>query len=147
MHRASSLMLVLLVFLTASGCYTMQYVIPPERDPAEYEIVRSFQYQRKAHFLVFGLVPIGPPQAETIIRDEVRRYNGVAATNIMIMSQLSVVDWLISAITGGLYFPWTYEVRGDVVRFRAAAPQRRDDDAASAGPELIGPVRYTVPKR
>nr|BCX01411.1 MAG: hypothetical protein KatS3mg041_1457 [Bacteroidota bacterium] len=146
MRRMLSIAAGFVILFLASGCYTMQYVIPPERDPAEYEIVRSFQYQRKAHFLVYGLVPIGPPQAENIIRDEVRRYNGVAATNIMIMSQLTIVDWLISTLTGGIYFPWTYEVRGDVVRFRPTGPQRRDDDAARLQPELIGPVRYTPPR-
>ena len=156
-HRSlTSLCAVLLLCITASGCFTSRYTIPPEHTAASYEIVRSFEVKKRSSWLLFGLVPISEAQVEEIVQNEVQRYNGDAATNVVVTAQYDAVDVVIGALVGGLFNTRSYTVNGDVVRIRGTqgslAPDAQPNHLTQHEQKLDSPIlggidyRWTVAK-
>ena len=133
MRRFPALVLALTIALLASGCFTTRYTIPPEHARDSYDVIGSFEEQRKASWAILGLVPIREAEVEQLIADAVEREGGDAATNVVVTAQYDGGDVLISLIVGGLFNTRSYRVTGDVVRFRTPV--------SDASP-IIGPIRY-----
>lgn len=76
-----------------SGCYqvNVETGLPASLDTIEKPFAMGF---------IYGLVP--PPTVETASKCK----NGVAKVE----SSMSVVNWAVSALTGGILTPWTIKV-------------------------------------
>ncbi len=135
--------LLLLLLAVVPGCYTVRYAVPPEHAASEYDIVDSFEVQKKASWVIFGLVPINEAEVEEIVAREIRRLEADAATNIVVEAQYDAVDVVVAAILGGLFNTRTYTVSGDVVRFR----NFRADAQTAPEQIILGEVRYQTPRQ
>ena len=79
--------------LVLSGCYqvNVETGLPASLDTIEKPFAMGF---------IYGLVP--PPTVETASKCK----NGVSKVE----SSMSVVNWAVSALTGGILTPWTIKV-------------------------------------
>jgi hypothetical protein len=140
LFRVRFLALLLLV-VTASGCFTVRYSIPSERQGSAYDVLGSFEVKKKVSWVIFGLVPLSEAQVEEIVRREVERRDGDAATNVTVVAQFDAVDVVVAALVGGLFNTRTYTVSGDVVRIQggtASVEQAPPPD----GRVILGEIRY-----
>ena len=128
-------------FLTIlfSGCYTVRYAIPPEHESGNYEVIEKFEVKKKVSWVIFGLVPVSEAQVESIVKEQVQRYNGDAATNIEIEAQYDAADVIVAILVGGLFNTRTYTIRGDIVRFKN---QRTSTLYKKQKNLILGAIRY-----
>lgn len=140
-HPRALLAALLLILVSTSGCYTVQYAIPSEHPPSSYDVVNSFEVEKRASWLIFGLVPLNEAEVEEIVAREVRRAEGDAATNIVVTAEYDAVDVIVAAIVGGLFNTRSYTVTGDVVRF----PENLGANQPPADPSdsvILGDITY-----
>ena len=123
--------------LLMTGCFTMRYEIPPEQPRAAYDVIGSFEVQKRASWLILGLVPMREVEVAALVADAVAREGGDAATNVVVTAQYDGTDVIVSLLVGGLFNTRSYLVTGDVVRLRATSAR----PPAETSP-IIGAVRY-----
>ncbi|MFO7637892.1 MAG: hypothetical protein R6X14_01100 [bacterium] len=94
------------LFVTMPGCATLYVDAPPGRDVKllARETPPSTVFSTKAWFFLWGLVPSDIGTAEHISR--------LGLDAVKVKSQTSIVDWLISAVTGGIVMPRTVIIEG-----------------------------------
>ena len=149
-HKTTTVLSVALIALLLAGCYTVNYVIPPEQNRDAYEIVGSFEVKKRASWVVFGLVPVSDAQVEEIIRDQIERKGGDVAINVVIEAQYDPVDVVIAMLVGGLFNTRSYTVKGDVARLKkgsmmgSAAHTETPNPSTSSHPLIVGDVQYRL---
>ena len=113
---------VLAAFIIFSqGCYTMNQV---GRSDSPIEIGSSkngatgqhFTKSKKVGHFLWGLISPEDAGVEKLISDEVKAKKGSRAVNVKMKYQMTFIDGLLNAITGGIYSPFTLTVEGDVVK-------------------------------
>lgn len=98
--------LAVVLFITLPGCTTLYVDSPPGRDVKllAREVPPSTVYRTKAWFFLWGLVPGEIGVAEHISQHRLDQ--------VRVKSETGVVDWLISAVTGGIVMPRTVVIEG-----------------------------------
>jgi hypothetical protein len=123
--------------LLMAGCFTMRYEIPSEQPRASYDVIGSFEVQKRASWLILGLIPMREVEVAELVAEAVEREGGDAATNVVVTAQYDGTDVIVSLLVGGIYNTRSYLVTGDVVRLRAAATRPAGDLSP-----IIGAIRY-----
>lgn len=143
-HRTGMPVILILVAFVASGCFTVQYTIPPEHERTSYDVIGSFEVKQRASWLILGLVPMREADVEDIVTDEVERQGGDAATNVVVTAQYDGVDVIVGLLVGGIFNTRSYTVTGDVVQFRGAMGSLPDEDLLEPrARSIIGEIQYT----
>ena len=111
------LFIIAVIALGTTGCQTMTYSVEPGGrvycgTPQGVKPVRTFREARKAHYLLWGLVPLGRPGLQQVADEELRP--GEMLVGIVIKENNTFVDGLLAAFTLGIYRPRTVEINGRV---------------------------------
>ncbi|OGQ18110.1 MAG: hypothetical protein A2138_11645 [Deltaproteobacteria bacterium RBG_16_71_12] len=117
-------LLVSLLTLGASGCFTMNAELPGvlrnDLTPADHESLGAFTVEGRHWFLIDGL--FGKPPRDLLaadIRAAVQKRGGDGATGLSYESEHTCGDTAIGTCTLGCLVPRSYRIKGTVVRIRA----------------------------
>lgn len=98
--------LVAVLFISLPGCTTLYVDAPMGRDVKlmTREAPPSTVLRTKAWYFLWGLVPGDIGTADHISQ--------LRLDAVRVKSEMGVVDWLISAVTGGIVMPRTVVIEG-----------------------------------
>ena len=108
---------VAVVALGSAGCQSMTYSVEPGgrviyKAPQDVKAVGVFQETKKAHYLLWGLLPLGRPSLQRIADEALRP--GEILGGIVIEEDNTFLDGCLALVTLGIYRPRTVEVSGRV---------------------------------
>jgi len=110
-----------LLFLS-QGCYTLNQVGTYTEEGIEITnkenapLLQHFSRTKTVNHFVYGLVSPDDAGIEQIVSDAVKINNGTGAVNVKIKYQQTFLNGLVSALTIGIYNPFTLNVEGDVIK-------------------------------
>ncbi|MCH7681645.1 hypothetical protein IID10_20155 [candidate division KSB1 bacterium] len=122
MNQKVYFVLCIVFALLLHGCYTLNQVGTPISERIDVistdnpQVSEHFVRTKKIHHFVYGLVSPDDAGIEKLISNEVQLKGGTRAVNLKIKYQSTFVDGLVSALTFGLYNPFTLRVEGDIVK-------------------------------
>ena len=132
-----------IAFFASSGCYTVNADLPGtwrRVEPAEDIVVVGRVDQRHTHvFLLFGLAP--QPERSVFAAPLVRAVEasgGDGVANVVIDSEFTVTDAVISGVTLGMVAPRSYRVRAAI---DACDAERAREEVGGGARTAPGPPR------
>jgi hypothetical protein len=108
------------VVLLIAGCQTVTFQgIQAVKQVPAYTVVKDFSLTIADPHLLAGLLPMGQPDRRifTYIQDEITKLSGDAAIDVELDYGFTVVDYLLSVVTGSIYSPRTITIKGTVVKY------------------------------
>ena len=109
------------LILLVAGCQTVTFQgIQAVKEVPSYTVVKDFHVIIKDPHLISGLVPLGQPDQRifSYIQDEITKLSGDAAINVELDYGFTLIDFLVTSITGGFFTPRTITISGTVVKYR-----------------------------
>lgn len=111
------------ILLIIAGCATLPLDAPQVDKPIsmspkvgfDYNVQKHFRVDKKAIWL-FALATLSTPDIGAITNREAAGADAVV--NLKIQKQMTVVDWLISALTWGVIYTETVTIEGDAVKIQ-----------------------------
>lgn len=108
-----------LVALLIGGCYTLKIDVGGRSGIAAMTDVKgpvegSFTEVENVSFLFWGLSSHKNSNPDAVLRPYMTRNRRIA--NLKITTEQTFIDGLLSAVTFGIYNPWTIRYEGDVIR-------------------------------
>ena len=85
-------------------------------DEQGYTVVDHFQVKKKNLWLIYYFFPISKVELEEMVWDKLVKGDGIV--NLKIKTGWTLVDLIVSGLTGMLINPVTVKVEGDVVKFK-----------------------------
>lgn len=118
------LLVVALLSLGATGCFTMRAELPgvlrDDMTPADSENLGPLTLEKKHWFLVNGLLGRVPKDfLAADIKAAVQKRGGDGVAGLKYQSEHTCGDAAIGACTLGCFVPRTYRVTGTIVRIHA----------------------------
>lgn len=119
------LVVVALMALGASGCFTMRAELPgvlrDDLKPDESENLGPLVVEKKHYFLLNGLLGKVPKDfLAADVKAAVQKRGGDGVAGLKYQSEHTCADSALGACTLGCFVPRTYRVTGTVVRIHAA---------------------------
>lgn len=108
-----------LVVLLLGGCFTLKIDVAGRNGIAAMTDVKgsvegSFTEAETVSFLFWGLTQHKNADPDAVLRPYMTRNRRIA--NLKITTEQTFMDGLLSAVTLGIYNPWTVRYEGDVIR-------------------------------
>ena len=122
------LLIALGSMLLASSCYTVRHeyqgkheITPGTRLSQPSTTVGRVHAERRAKYLLWGLIDLNSASAPMLLDDEAMRTHGQfdGITRVSIHEEMDVLDVIVTGLTLGIFSMISVETEGEVHRYAA----------------------------